>query len=154
MVYLHCRTPTQIPTRIPTPNPRATLYCTETVPIAWTHTWIPILNCYCVHFGWTSIPGLGSESVSSNVNKPLAKIAKNGRITHFLASLKLLPRTLLRSGQCFTEIIWSNISRSIVPSYIVGIVKTLIDPRLFVLRVAPPTSSWWREIPRRHLVRH
>ena len=32
---------TLLPTRIQTPTPMATLYCTETVPIAWTRTGIP-----------------------------------------------------------------------------------------------------------------
>ena len=38
MAYLHCRTLTWIQT----PNPMATLYCTETVPIAWTRILIQI----------------------------------------------------------------------------------------------------------------
>ena len=42
MTYLHCLTQTQIQTQIRTPNPMATLYCTETVPIAWSRITIQI----------------------------------------------------------------------------------------------------------------
>ena len=38
LAYLHCRTNI----RIPTPKSMATLYSTETVPIAQTLIWIPI----------------------------------------------------------------------------------------------------------------
>ena len=38
MAYLHCRRRTEIPTRIQTQNPTATLYCTKAVTIARTGT--------------------------------------------------------------------------------------------------------------------
>ena len=55
MAYVHCHTWTQTPTWIPTQNPMATLFCTETVPIAQTliQIWIP--SCYCTHF-WGGYP--------------------------------------------------------------------------------------------------
>ena len=68
-----------VPTRIRTPNPVATLYCTVTVPITWTQTLDSNLDQdpqSLLHpfLGWISVPGSGLESVSSNVNKPLREI--------------------------------------------------------------------------------
>ena len=55
LAYLHCRTWSQIRIWIRTPNPMATLYCTETVQIAETQTQILIQtripNHCCTHFG-------------------------------------------------------------------------------------------------------
>ena len=53
----------------------ATLYCTETVPIAWTWTQfliqMQISNHYCTVFlVWICVPRSGYESMSGNVNKP------------------------------------------------------------------------------------
>ena len=42
MAYLHCLKHTWTPTQIRTPNPMATLYFTETVPISQTWTAIQI----------------------------------------------------------------------------------------------------------------
>ena len=54
MDYLHYRTRTRILTRIMTPNPKATLYYTEAVPIAQIQTqiliWTQIPNHYCTLF--------------------------------------------------------------------------------------------------------
>ena len=58
MAYLHCRRRTRLQTLIRIPNPMATLYCAEHVPIAETRTWIPTLY-FCV--------GQESESESSDV---------------------------------------------------------------------------------------
>ena len=61
MAYLHCRTRTGIPSRIRTPNPMATLYCTETVQIAHTRTSYsnPDMKYQLLlypYWGWISIP--------------------------------------------------------------------------------------------------
>ena len=54
MAFVQCRTRIRIPTRMRTPNPMATLYCTETVPFAWTQAQfliqILIPDHYCTHF--------------------------------------------------------------------------------------------------------
>ena len=75
--YLHCRTQTQIPTQIRTPNSIATLYCTETVSIAQTATdnLIWFLDRYGTHY-WDGYP-YPDRSESGNVNKAVA-LKKNG----------------------------------------------------------------------------
>ena len=52
--YLHCRTSTRILTRILTPNPMTTLYYAETVPIAWTLTWI-LIRIWILNDYWMDI---------------------------------------------------------------------------------------------------
>ena len=70
MAYLRCqsRTRTRILTPIPTPNLIATLYCTETVPIAQIPTQIPIL--YCTHIWDGYLYPEWDRVCARNVNTP------------------------------------------------------------------------------------
>ena len=61
MVYLHLLTRAWIPTRTGTPNPMATLYCTETVSIGTNLD----------SDSDPDVPGYVSQSMPGNVNKPL-----------------------------------------------------------------------------------
>ena len=69
VAHLHCRTQT----RIPTPNPMATLYCTELFSLHRLRLEFqsrsPILTIPIL--GRISVARLRSESIFGNVNKPL-----------------------------------------------------------------------------------
>ena len=67
MACLHCWRRTRVPTRIRIPNLMATLYCTETVPIAQIKT---LISAPYFYTGQESESEFVPESVSSNVNDP------------------------------------------------------------------------------------
>ena len=75
MAYLHCRTRIQILTRIQIPNLTATLYYVQHIHIE--QTWIHPNSFW----GWISVPRLGYESVSSNVNKNNSGGSNGARVT-------------------------------------------------------------------------
>ena len=50
---------------------------------------------------WDGHPYPDWESVTSNVNKPLAKIAKNGRTTHFFSIANAIAKNTVTIGSVF-----------------------------------------------------
>ena len=113
VAYLHWGLRT-LPIRIRTSNPTATLYCTKLSPVhgLWlgfrsrSWSWSGSLIITIPILGQTSLPGLGSKSVSGYVNKPYLLPANEVWGKVMFSQVSVYPQRVSASGSRMMPLGW------------------------------------------------